>query len=141
MQASKSNHSKNFNIAELALIQTCVDSTLELDSALNTTKYSIDFSLVTTLNRETIDSFLKANPVVAETNLDSLFKHDIKWIKHQYFDNPVIRFEKIIYQKNGTILINTSKTKASDGSIGVEIILKQDGQKYTCLKSTITWIS
>jgi hypothetical protein len=140
-QGSKSNASKNFKKAELSLIQTCVDSTLQLDYGLNTGKYLIDFSLVTTLNRQIIDSFLRANPTAIETNLDSLIKHDTTWTKYQYFDNPVIRFEKITRQKDGTILINTSKTKASDGSIGTEIILKQDGQRYKCLKSEITWIS
>lgn len=141
-QEGKQNEISNgFDIAELCLIKTCIDSTLRLESGLNTGKYSIDFTLVKTLHRQTIDSFLRANPSVTETNLDSLMEHDSTWTKYQYFDNPVIRFEKIIYQRDGTVLINTSKKKASDGSHGTEIILKRDGQIYKCLKSEITWIS
>lgn len=136
-----SNPVKDFDNAELALIQICIDSTIRLDSGLNTGKYLVDFTLVPSIDRNTVDSFLRANSAFIETDLDSLIKHDITWKKSEFFDNPVIRFERIVRQKDGTILINTSKTKASDGSIGTEIILKQNGQGYKCLKSAITWIS
>ena len=125
----------------MVLIQICVDSTLQLDNALNTEKYLIDFGHANTFDRKSIDSFLRANPSAIETNLDSLFRHDTTWTKYQFFINPVIRFDKIVRQKDGMILINTSKTKASDGAIGTEIILKEYKENYKCWKSEIKWIS
>jgi hypothetical protein len=125
----------------LSLIQLCVDSTLQSDQGLNTGQYTIDFSATKELNRQGIDRFLKLNPNATETNLDSLVLHDTIWIKYQFFQNPVIRFDKIKEQPDGTILINTSKTKASDGSIGTEIIIQKQGDSFKCISTKITWIS
>lgn len=125
---------------DLLLIQTCVDSTLSLDRGLNGKKYLVDFSAMK-FDRRIIDNFFRSNPNAMETNLDSLFAHDPTWIKYQFFKNPVIRFEEIKRQNNSTFLIKTSKTLASDGSIGTEIILHRKGDGFECLKSQITWIS
>jgi hypothetical protein len=140
-QGETTNAKKDFDHLQLALIETSVDATLQLDHGLNTETYAIDFKPVGLLKRNIIDSFLRKNPTIVETNLDSLLQHDTTWTKYQYFKNPVIRFEGVQIQNDGTILIRTSKTKSSDGAFGTKIILKQDGEKYKCLKSEITWIS
>ena len=140
-QAAQNKTIQNTEAANLALIQTCIDSTLQLDQGLNTGKYSIDFGSIKTAYRKAIDSFLKLNPAVIETDLDSLMIHDSTWTNYQFFQDPVIRFDTLIQQKNGTILINTSKTKASDGSIRTQIILQPKGKQFICLQSSITSIS
>ena len=140
-EAAQNSSVQNAEAADLALLQTCIDSTLQLDSGLNTARYSIDFGSIKTSYRKAIDSFLKINPTVIETDLDSLLTHDSTWTRYQFFQDPVIRFDTIIRQKDGTILINTSKIKASDGAIRTEIILQPKGTRFLCLKSEITTIS
>lgn|GEM_PF-1903949 len=125
----------------LNLIQLCVDSTLQLDHGLNTGQYLVDFSIIKELNRRGIDSFLRLNANASEANLDSLILHDTTWVKYQFFQNPVIRFDKIQVQPDGTILIKTSKTKASDGAIGTEMILQRRGNNFKCVINRISWIS
>ncbi len=90
----------------LNLIQLCVNLTLQLDPGLNTGKYFVDFSFPKDINRRGIDNFLKLNNKAKEANLDSLISQDTTWTKYQFFQNPVIRFEKIRVQADGTILIN-----------------------------------
>jgi len=125
----------------LNLIQVCVDSTLQLDRELNTGKYLVDFSMVKGLNRKGINSFLQHNGNASEANLDSLILHDSTWVRYQFFQNPVIRFDKIQVQPDGTILINMSKTKASDGAIGTEMILQRQGENVKCILNRISRIS
>lgn len=135
------NYTNSDKIA-LDLIQLCVDATLQLDPGLNTGEiYKIDFSLVQQLSKKGVAHFLSLHPYATEANVDSLFKSDSTWVQYQFFQHPAIRFEKIETQKDGTILINTSKHKASDGSIGTKIILKNVGDKFICLSKEITWIS
>src|SRR5205085_9460042 len=101
----------------------------------------IDFSNVKEINRRGVDKFFKLDTNAIEANLDSLVLHDTTWIKYQFLQNPVIRFDKIELRVDGTILINTSKTKSSDGAIGTEIILQKKGDGFRCLSSKIKWMS
>ena len=78
---------------------------------------------------------------MTEANLDSLVLHDPTWNKYQFFQKCVIRFDKIDVQANGLILINTSKTKSSDGAVGTEIILQKQGDNFKCISSKIIWMS
>ena len=141
---AQQNVGQNYSNSEkisFNLVQLCIDSTLQLDQGLNTTKYLVDFTKVSQLNHQGVNKFFELNRMATTTNLDSMVLHDSTWINYQYFQNAVIRIEKITEQKNGTLLIITSKNKASDGSIGTEIILQKQGEVFKCLSCKITWIS
>ena len=132
----------NSELVAANLIQICIDSTLQLDDGLNSDTYSVDFSKAKDLNSDGVRRFLLTHPSTAQTNLDSLFQHIPKKNKYNFFfKQPIIRFEKIEKQNNGTILINTSKIRAAEGAIGTRIILKKHGNKFKCMLSEITWIS
>lgn len=139
-QIQQASTYKNSGVIAQHLIQLCVDSTFRLDSGLNSKKYLVDFKLVKELNRKGVDNFLEANKNAAETDLDSLAKHDPSWVKYEFFKNTFIRFEKITVQEDSTIRIITSKTKASDDFIEAEIILKPKCNSFKCIKTSITKI-
>jgi hypothetical protein len=123
------------------LIQVIIDSTLALDAGLNTGYFLLDPGILSSIDKEALNKYKHQNNSVELANLDSLFQNDSTWVNYKFFQNPVIRFDKIVPQNNGTILIQTSKHKASDGSIGTEMIFQKEGNSYKCLKSEITWIS
>jgi hypothetical protein len=123
------------------LIQVIIDSTLALDAGLNTGYFLLDPGILSSVDKEALNKYKRQNNSVKLANLDSLFQNDSTWVNYKFFQNPVIRFDKIVPQNNGTILIQTSKHKASDGSIGTEMIFQKKGSSYKCLKSEITWIS
>lgn len=132
---------KSISIVTPELIQVAIDSTLSLDSGLNTGRFLLDTGVLDSVDKESLDKFLHQNNSIELTNLDSLYQNDSTWVKYKFFQHPVIRFEKVVPQKNGTILIRTSKHKASDGSIGTEMIFQKQSRGYQCLKCEITWIS
>jgi hypothetical protein len=123
------------------LIQTCIDSTLALDSGLNGSEYLLDIHALEPIDKQIKSKFLKVNPSIRLVKIDSLMNTDSTWIKYEFFQNPVISIDKVEFRTDGTILIETSKVKASDGAIGTEILLKQQGGNYKCLKSIITSVS
>lgn len=123
------------------LIQACIDSTLTLDSGLNSSNYLLDIHALEPIDKQIKSKVLKINPSIRLVKIDSLMNSDSTWIKYEFFQSPIISIDKIEFKKDGTILINTSKVKASDGSIGTEMLFKQQGDGYKCLKSRITFAS
>ena len=123
------------------LIKTAIDSTLSLGPGLNTGSYLLDLGVLASTEKRVANEFVTKYRDIPLTNLDSLFKKDKTWLEYQFFDNPVIRFDKVLIRLDGTIQIRTSKYKASDGSIGTEMIFRRSASGYECLKSEITWIS
>ena len=125
----------------LEFIELCIDSTLRIDPGTSVHIFYVDFSKVNSIDSNAIHTYLVLHKSIRTANLDSLFKNDSMWTKYGYFNIPVIRFEKITTKGADSIIVETSKHKASDGSNGVEIILIRSGNGFKCLSSGMTWIS
>ncbi|MFC6224202.1 hypothetical protein ACFP2F_13200 [Hymenobacter artigasi] len=123
------------------LIQICVDSTLRLDSGLNSVNYLVDFKLVKNLNREGVKQFMLTRSEASETNLDSLLIIARRFSKYSFgLPEAVIRFEKITVRTDGMLLVEISKIRAADGFIDAELLLKPNGLSFKCIRSGITRI-
>ena len=123
------------------LIAQCVDSTLALDPGLNTPEYWFDPGMLDSLNKSSVQAYLLTNATIKIVNSDSLVVSDSNWVKYGFFTNAVLRFNSVIKRRDGIIEVHTSKTKASDGSIQVELLFRKTSSGYKCLKSEITTIS
>jgi hypothetical protein len=120
--------------------EMCIDSTLHLDPGTSTQTYFVDFGNAKDLPDSCIQKFLATHSNAHAANLDSLERKDTTWTKYGFFQNAVVKFNRI-EQHNDSIIVNTSKIKAADGSNGTEMIFKKRGSSYICLYSGITWIS
>jgi hypothetical protein len=123
------------------LIQICVDSTLQLDSGLNSVKYLVDFKLVKNLNSGGVKQFMLTRSEASETNLDSLLIIARRFSKYSFgLPAAVIRFEKITVRADGLLLVEMSKTRSAEGFISAELLLKPNGLSFKCISSEITRI-
>ena len=127
----------NYNAEFIAM---CIDSTLHLDRGTSTQTYFVDFGKVKVLPDSSIQQFLATHSYAHAANLDSLEHNDTNWLKYGFFQNAVVKFDRIECHAD-SIIVNTSKIKAADGSNGTEMIFKRRGSSYICLYSGITWIS
>jgi len=123
------------------LIQICIDSTLVLDSKINTPTFYVDLEYLRKKYQSSVAIYLTENKNLKSTNFDSLINVKSPWLKKDFFQNDIIRFEKVEIRKDNTILVETTKRRAVDASFGTEIILRKEGDKVICLKSNITWIN
>lgn len=131
----------NSELVARNLIRICVDSTLRLDSGLNSVNYLVDFKPVKNLNSEGIKQFMLTRSEACETNLDSLLIIARRFSKYSFgLSEAVIRFEKITVQADGMLLVEISKTRAADGFISAELLLKPTGLSFKCIRSGITRI-
>ena len=131
---------KNTSCDQTLIINLAVDSALKLDPGLNTNDYWIDFSKVQYFTRPAINDFLKEKKNFTEINGDSLIKNDSTWNQYGFLQQMLIKF-KTVEIKGDLIIINLDKIKASDGSNGIEVIIKKTGNNYKVNSSRITWIS
>ena len=131
--AEKANYNAEF-------IARCIDSTLHLDPGTSTKTYLVDFGKVRGFSETSIRQFFTTHPNASQTNLDSMLNNDTLWRKEGYFVKCIIKFQRIEF-RNDSIIVKTSKMRATDGSNGAEIIFKKSGSSYIFLYSGITWIS
>jgi hypothetical protein len=117
-----------------------IDSTLTQDPGLNTDNYWIDFSDVNYFSRLAIKDFIRLQTNFTEIDSDSLFKNDSTWIKYGFLQNMLIKF-KNVELKGDSIIIEFDKIKATDGSNGIQTVLKKVDNHYKVVCSKITWIS
>jgi len=122
------------------IIKAIIDSTLKRNSGINTEHYWIDFSKIDYFDFQSIEEFLIRNPNFVKVDSDSLLANDLTWKEYGFLQKTLIIFEEVEMFKD-LIKIKVSKTKATDGSNGVEIIMKKRNQKYEIISSKITWIS
>jgi hypothetical protein len=139
-QASKLNHYSKFTLSP-TLIQRCIDSTIVLDSAINTKDFYVDLELLKKIDPISVTNYLNENKNIKFTNFDSLVKVKSHWLKKEFFQNDIICFEKVEKKGGDTIFIETTKRRAIDASFGTEIVFKKDGEKLNCIKSNISWIN
>ena len=133
--------SKKITTYEQALIiGLTIDSALIHDSGLNTNDYWIDFSETDYFEKQAIDDFLKQRQNFIEINSDSLIKNDTNWIQYGFLHNMLIKFRQVDIQGN-SLIINLDKIKATDGSNGIQIIMKKENSQYKVISSKMTWIS
>jgi hypothetical protein len=123
------------------LIQQCIDSTIILDSNVNTKHFYVDLELLKEIDLTSVNSYLDENKDVKITDFDSLTKAKSSWLKKEFFQNDIIRFEKVEKLGGDTIFIEMTKRRAIDASLGAEIILKKVGQKFIWVESGISWIN
>ncbi len=122
------------------VIQLAIDASLKLDSGLNTDEFWIDFSKTNYFDKTAVNEFLKANRNFKRVNGDSLLYSDSTWTRYGYLNKMLINFRKVEI-KGDSIIIELDKIKASDGSNGIEVIIKKESNKLKVLSSKITWIS
>jgi len=122
------------------IIQAIIDSTLRIDSGLNTKDYWIDFSATNFFDSRSINDYIKQNTNCSEINSDSLLKNDSTWIKYGFLQKILIEI-KNVESKGDSITIDIDKIKATDGSNGLQIILKKMNGHYKVISSKMTWIS
>jgi hypothetical protein len=125
---------------QIDILNIAIDSTLNIDPALKSKGYWIDFSKVQYFNRNSIEGFLSQRPNFKEVNGDSLFKCDSTWIRFGFLENLLISFKRI-EERGDTIILNIDKYKATDGSNGIELLIIKEGNKNKVIKTRITWIS
>jgi len=122
------------------IIKAIIDSTLKMDSGLNTKDYWIDFSKINYFDSQSIEEFLAQHTKFTKINSDSLLANDPIWKEYGYLQKMLIIFRKVETDKN-LIKIEIEKIIATDGANGVEIIMKKEGRNYRIISSKITWIS
>lgn len=122
------------------IIGLTIDSALIQDSGLNTNNYWIDFSKTDIFERQAINDFLKQRINFVEINSDSLLKSDSIWIQYGFLQKMLIKFKKVVI-KGDSLIIDLDKIKATDGSNGIQIILKKENNQYKVKSSRMTWIS
>lgn len=127
-------------IGQSLIIQMSIDSALKLDSGLNSKEYWIDFSKVQYFDKSSINDFLRYRANFIEINGDSLIRNDSTWKQYGFLQKMLIRFRSI-ESKGDSIIINLDKIKASDGSNGIEVIIKKIDNDFKVVSSKITWIS
>ena len=104
-------------------------------------KILIDFSKVKSIDKSSINDFLKSKTNYTLINSDSLLRIDSIWTKYGYLENYLLRFEDLSF-KNDSIILNIDKIKATDGSRGIEIkIIKNSKNEYKIVSCKTTWIS
>jgi len=117
-----------------------IDSALTKDSGLNTHDYWIDFSKANYFDKQAINDFIKSNANFSQINSDSLLKNDSTWIQYGFLQKMLINFKKVDL-KADTLIIDLDKIKATDGSNGIQIILKRQKEHYIIVSTKMTWIS
>lgn len=122
------------------ILKMTIDSTLTQDPGINTDNYWIDFSNVDYFSRLAIKDFIRLQTNFTEIDSDSLFKNDSTWIKYGFLQNMLIKF-KNVELKGDSIIIEFDKIKATDGSNGIQTVLKKVDNHYKVVGSKITWIS
>lgn len=122
------------------ILKMTIDSTLIQDPGLNTDNYWIDFSNVNYFSRLAIKDFIRLQTNFTEIDSDTLFKNDSTWIKNGFLQNMLIKF-KNVELKGDSIIIEFDKIKATDGSNGIQTVLKKVDNHYKVVGSKITWIS
>ena len=122
------------------IIGLTIDSALVHDSGLNTNNYWIDFSNTDIFERQAINDFLKQRTNFVEINSDSLLRNDSTWIKYGFLQKMLIKFKKLDMQGD-SLIIDLDKIKATDGSNGIQTILKKKNKQYKVISSKMTWIS
>jgi hypothetical protein len=125
---------------QTSIITMTMDSVLPKDSGLNTRDYWIDFSKVKTFERLAINNFLKSHSNFTEVNSDSLLKNDSTWIQYGFLQRMLIKFKKLDL-KGDSLIIDLDKIRATDGSNGLQIIIKKENDHYKVISSKMTWIS
>ena len=133
--------SRKINIQEQTqILRMTIDSALTQDPGLNTSNYWIDFSNVDYFNKQAIRDLITLKPNFSEINSDSLLKNDSTWIKYEFLQNMLIKF-KNLELKGDSMIIDLDKISSSDGSNGIQIILKKVDKHYKVVSSKIIWIS
>ncbi len=123
------------------IIQQCIDSTLVLDSKINTETFYVDVESLKQIDPESVATYLNEHDELRVTNLDSLIKVKSAWLKNEFFMNDIIRFEKVENVGSDTVIVRTTKRRAIDASFGTEIVFKKVGDSVLCITSEITWIN
>lgn len=134
-----SNKSVSKIIIPSALIQASIDSTIILDSAINTKTFCVDLTVLKQIDPISVKSYLDTHPSVREINYDSLVKVNSPWFKEEFHNNNVIFFEKVENDGSDTFFVKTTKRR-EDGSFGTEMIFLSNDSKLTCVKSKVTWM-
>ncbi|MEI7526659.1 MAG: hypothetical protein WCJ95_20090 [Mariniphaga sp.] len=125
---------------QVSIINSVIDSALLFDSALNTRDYWIDFSNTGQFESQAIKDFLKQRVNFVQINADSLLKNDSTWIQYGFLKKMLINFRKVDL-RGDSLIIDLDKIKATDGSNGLQIILKKENNHYKVMSSKMTWIS
>ena len=125
---------------QTSIISLTIDSALVKDSGLNTYDKWIDFSKANFFERRAINDFIKKRAKFIEINSDSLLKNDSTWIQYGFLQKILIKFKKVDTQGD-SLIIDLDKIKATDGSYGIQIILKKKDKQYKVISSNMTWIS
>ncbi len=125
---------------QLFIIKLTLDSALKQDPGINTRNFWIDFSKVKYFDHETVIKFLQDNQSFTKINADSLLKNDSVWTQYGYLKQTLIIIKKVEV-KGDSIIIELDKIIATDGSEGIEVVLKKEGNTYKVVSSKITWIS
>lgn len=128
------------NQEQTLIIKMVIDSVLTKDSGLNTNEYWIDFSKTNYFDKQAINDFIKSNANFAQINSDSLFKNDSTWIQYGFLQKMLISLKKAKL-KGDSLIIDLEKIKATDGSNGIQIIIKKENNQYKVISSKMTWIS
>lgn len=122
------------------IIALTIDSALIQDPGLNTHDYWIDYSKGDFFERQAIEYFLNHRTNFTEINSDSLLLNDSTWIQYGYLEKMLIRITKVEFNGN-SLIIDLEKIKATDGSNGIQIIMKKVDNQYKVISSKMTWIS
>ena len=121
------------------LIQSSIDSTIVLDSAINTKTFWVDLETLKRIDPMSVKLYIDEHPNLRVINYDSLVKVKSSWLQENFRNNNVIYFEKVVNNGTDTFFVKTTKRRV-DGSFGTEIIFVSEGSKLRCVKSEITWI-
>lgn len=117
------------------IIEMVVNSALGNNTELRNQDFWIDFSNCKLISRSAINDFLKSRPNFLEIDSDSLLKNDPTWNSDGYLRNTLL-YLKSVEIKGEYLIINLDVVKATDGSNGLEVILKKK-KKYSLISTKI----
>lgn len=140
-QQKKYNNFVLSKIQTYNLIKICIDSTLLLDEGLNSTKYLIDVNEVKMLNTKGVDNYFRFKKNTIACSLNILYKYSESWSKFKYFENCIIKFNKISITENSIIEVDILKIKSIDGAVLIKILLKKNASDFKCIESKIIGMS
>lgn len=122
---------------QVVIMETAFNSAMKQDSGLNTPCNWIDLSVRRHFSKAAISDFLKANKNVAIINSDSLFNNDSTWIRYGYLPQMLLKINRVYFFPH-SVSISLEKILATDGSAGIEIILKRNKSGFQVVRSGIT---
>ncbi|NNV54500.1 hypothetical protein [Limnovirga soli] len=140
---SRTDFAKNYNNSnEVAfnLIKQCVDTMININPSFNTKNYVLDLSIIDTLNKQGVDSFLQIKNSNSPTTLDDstmIFENGEPSRFHMQ-QSMIIKIRTITYKSDKVALVTASKIKSTDEIIDatIELVRYSDGYKINSLQIT-----